>query len=327
MIYPSFLKQGQAIGVTAPSAGVGRSLDDYEASIAVLQAEGYAIRETASVRVNALRAADAPTRARELEQCFADPENAMVMCAAGGDFLNEILPEVSWKKLAAHPKWCMGASDPTGILYPLTVSYDIATLYGMNAGSFDVGTDFAFVRSCLDLLRGRKIVQHSSDWCNPRPGWEQDHLELDTPTRWESNVPHLRVSGRAVGGCVDVLKDLIGTPYDRTARFVRKYAEDGFIWFLDDFSMSAENLYRTLCQMRSAGWMAHVRAVVLGRVLFESSDTGMTYAEALQRALPGVPVIWNADIGHTSPAMTLMLGSVAHLNYRDGKAGLRFTLD
>lgn len=327
MIYPSFLKQGQTIGVTAPSAGVGRGLDSYEASIAVLQEEGYRIHETASVRVNDLRSADAATRARELEECFADPQNAMVMCAAGGDFLNEILPEIRWRQLTSHPKWCLGASDPTGILYPLTVSHDIATLYGMNAGSFDCGTGFAFIRDSLDLLKGRKIVQHSSDWCNTRPSWEQDSLELDTPSRWEASRPHLRVSGRAVGGCVDVLKDLIGTPYDRTRAFVRAYAEDGFIWFLDDFSMSAENLYRTLCQMRSAGWLDHARAVVLGRVLFESSETGMTYAEALQRALPDVPTVWNADIGHTSPAMTLILGSVAHLNYRDGKASLRFTLD
>ena len=29
MIYPNFLKENDTIGITAPSAGVGRNIDDY----------------------------------------------------------------------------------------------------------------------------------------------------------------------------------------------------------------------------------------------------------------------------------------------------------
>lgn len=327
MIYPAFLKRNDTIGITAPSAGVGRKLDDYCASIEVLHRQGYKTMETPDVRINDQRAADAETRAEELKSLYLDPEVDMVMCAAGGDFMNEILPYVDFRAIQKHPKWTMGASDPTSLLYPLTTRYDIATLYGMNAGAFDPGTDFQFIKDSLSLLKGKKIIQHSSKYCQRQPSWEADHLELNDPSEWKSNVSRLNVKGRAVGGCLDVLKDLFGTPCDGTSRFIKKYSEDGFIWFLDVFGMSAENVYRTLCQMRFAGYLNHAKAVVVGRVLLQSSETGMDYEEAVTRALPGIPAVMEADIGHTDPCMTLILGSIATLHYQNGEGSLKFSLD
>ena len=62
MIYPSFLKPSDTIGICAPSAGVGDKLESYDASLAVLKQQGYRIKETASVRNADQRSADAKTR-------------------------------------------------------------------------------------------------------------------------------------------------------------------------------------------------------------------------------------------------------------------------
>ena len=71
--------------------------------------------------------------------------------------------------------------------------------------------------------------------------------------------------------------------------------------------------------MRYAGWFEYTNAVIIGRVLFPSSETGMTYEEAAERAIGDLPFILEADVGHTVPSFTMINGAVAELNYKSGK--------
>lgn len=326
MIYPEFIKKGETIGIAAPSAGVGEKIADYEKSIQTLKKLGYNIKETASVRTPDSRSASAETRGRELTSLFTDDEVNMVFAAAGGDFLNEMIPYADFQKMAEHPKWMIGASDPTGVLYPLTVKHDVASFYGLNAGSFDTGTDFDYIQNALQIISGNLIVQKTFPRFMSKAKFMVETPAYDSDCDTRSTKGDFEVSGRCIGGCIDVLKDLIGTRFDGTKDFVNKYAEDGQIFYFDNFSMSAENFYRTLVQFGYAGWFAHTKAVIIGRVLFESSETGMTYQEAIERALPDIPVIYQADVGHTIPTWTMINGAILHLSYKNGKASLEFEL-
>ena len=326
MIYPAFLKDNDTIGISAPSAGVGKKLEDFERSIDALKAEGWNIIETESVRVNNERSADAKTRGEELTSLFLNEDVDMVMAAAGGDFLDEMIPYADFEAMKAHPKWLMGASDPTGILYPYTVKYDVASIYGLNAGSYDIEPMPDFVKKNLEILKGNLIEQESYPAYMKTPGFLAEKVEFDTPNHWISTRGDMEVFGRCIGGCIDVLKDLIGTRFDATQQFVEKYKEDGCIWFFDNFSQSAEVFYRTLLQMKYAGWFDTTKAVIIGRTLFESSETGMTYEDACLRALGEYPLFLQADVGHTLPHMTMILGSIIHLSYKDQKAVISFEL-
>lgn len=326
MIYPEFLKPGDTIGISAPSAGVGKKIPDFEKSLAVLKQRGCRIIETASVRVNDIRSADAETRGKELTSLFLNPEVDFVMSAAGGDFLDEMLPYTDFKAMKKHPKWLTGASDPTGLLFPYTTLCDVATIYGANAGSYDIDPLPEFLENNLSILFGRLITQKSFRKYMKTPGFLAEKVEFDTPVRWEGTVTELEVSGRCIGGCIDVLKDLIGTKYDGAVKFIRRYKDDGIIWYFDNFSLSAEVFYRTLLQMRYAGWFANTKAVIIGRVLFESTETGMTYEEAVRRAFPDIPALYQADIGHTLPCMTMINGAVLQLAYKRKKASIAFNL-
>jgi muramoyltetrapeptide carboxypeptidase LdcA involved in peptidoglycan recycling len=326
MIYPEFIRKNEVIGISAPSAGVGKKIDDFERSLAVLRKRGWQIKETASVRLNSDRGGDAETRGKELTSLFKDPEVRMVMAAAGGDFLLEMVPYVNWNVLKKHPKWLMGMSDPTGILFPYVTNCDVAAFYGLNGGSYDIEPLPKFVKNNLEIISGNLIEQKSFSKYMKTPGFLAEKIEFDTPARWQCTEKTLDVSGRCIGGCIDVLKDLIGTPYDGTKKFIKKYQDDGIIWFFDNFSLGAEVFYRTLLQMKYTGWFEHTNAVLMGRVLFESSDTGMTYEDALKKALPGIPVVYQADVGHTLPHMTLIMGSVMNLKYADHKGSISFQL-
>ncbi len=324
MIYPSFPKKGDVLGICAPSAGVGHKPEEFDLAVKNLKKAGYRVKETASVRVDGIRSAEASKRADELAELFADDSVNTIMAATGGDFLYEILPCCDWDLFAQHPKWVWGASDPTSLLFPLTMKYDIATIYGMNAGSFDVSSRFRFVRDSLRILGGEAVVQKSFSHIDSHAPYADVPLELGKPARWQSNVLSAEISGRCVGGCIDVLKDLIGTPYDAVTSFIRRYRRDGLIWFFDNYALSAESFYRTLLQMKYAGWFEHANGIIIGRHCFPSSDTGMTYEEALSRVFSDIPVFYEADIGHTKPCLTMICGALLDLTYEDGRAELKF---
>ena len=326
MIYPEFLKKNDTIGICAPSAGVGRKLEDFDRSLNTLKRKGYNIVETESVRLNDMRGGDAKTRAKELVSLFENDDVDFIMAAAGGDFLFEVLPYVDFKKIKKHPKWLMGASDPTGLLFPITTKYDIATIYGCNAGSYDVSPLPKYLKDNLQIIGGDIPVQNSYRKYMKTPGFLAEKIEYDTPVKWLGTVDSLHTEGRCIGGCIDVFKDLIGTPYDGAKNFVRRYKDDGIIWYFDNFSQCAEVFYRTLLQMKYAGWFDHTKAVLVGRVLFESSETGMTYEDAIRLARPDIPVLYQADIGHTIPSMTMINGAMLKVDYENHRSALTFSL-
>lgn len=325
MIYPSFLKKNSTIGICAPSAGVGDKAESFDSSLNTLKNQGWNIKETHSVRLASDRGGNAEVRGKELTSLFMDPGIDLVMSAAGGDFLLEMLPYVNWEELQKHPKFLCGASDPTSLLFTYTVKYDVASIYGFNAGSFDT-PDMPYVQDALSILNGNLISQHSSDMHAEIADFLPEYNGCDTPTVWKSNVDEMQLKGRCIGGCIDVLKDIIGTKYDAVDQFINKYKSCGFIWYFDDFSMSAEVFYRTLLQFRYAGWLKYAKAVIVGRVLFPSSETGMSYDDALSLAIPDIPYIYEADIGHTVPSFTLINGAMMNLDYKDGKGSISFDL-
>lgn len=339
MIYPKFLTDHATVGICAPSAGVGHKIESFENSLKVLREQGWKVWETEHVRVNDLRGGDAKERAGELMSLFALDAVDAVFCASGGDFLSEILPRIDWQVLADHPKWLMGASDPTGILYPLTTMCDIATLYGSNGGSFDATVPAprtgevetpAYLRNMLRILKGDLPVQKSYPMHLGTDVFEmKDSLLIySTPTVYQASCDLLKAKGRCIGGCIDVLKDLIGTCFDRTMDFILRYQEDGFIWYFDNFALSSAVLYRTLLQMRYAGWLSPetTRAVLIGRTMFEKEEADMTYDDAIRMALQDIPVIWEMDIGHTVPHFSMINGAMLDVDWDGRTAKLEFEL-
>ena len=186
MKYPEFIQKGDIIGISAPSAGVGRKLELYQESMNTLLSLGYCIQETDSVRENNLRSNTAKIRGEELNALYKDKDVKMVMCAAGGDFLSETLPYIDFKLMKRNPKWYMGASDPTSILYIYTTMCDVATIYGCNAGSYDMRPLPKYIKNNLEIIQGNLIEQKSFSRYMKTPAFLAEKIEFDTPVKWKS---------------------------------------------------------------------------------------------------------------------------------------------
>ncbi len=154
----------------------------------------------------------------------------------------------------------------------------------------------------------------------------QEGLYLSDEVYWDSYGDDIDMEGICIGGCLDILKDLIGTPYQDIHSFIDKYKDVGFIWYFDIFSMTAEDVYRTLLQMKSAGWFNYAKGFVIGRVVFKNTFVDMTYRDAYKMALPEFDIVMDADIGHTTPRMTLINGAKMRVKSSKGKGSIELII-
>jgi len=65
----------------------------------------------------------------------------------------------------------------------------------------------------------------------------------------------VRITGRLIGGCVETVCNLAGTPYGDVAGFGGKYADDGLIVYLEAAGDEAATICRNLHGLRLAGWV------------------------------------------------------------------------
>lgn len=325
MIYPEFLKENDLIGITAPSAGVGTKIESFEKSLNSLKRNGFKTIETKNVRSNSFISSTELERTKQIDELVNNNQVKMVLAATGGDFLIEILPFLNLESIAKNPKWFMGYSDPTTLLYLITTKLDIATFYGTNAGSYDQTLLHESLKNNMEIIKGNIVEQNSFELYESEKNDEIDGYNLVQKVYWETLNGNVNMNGRIIGGCLDCLRLLLGTKFDYTKQFIQKYKDDGIIWYFDIYSMSSEEVYCTLFQMKQAGWFENLKGVIVGRVLYKK-EFCITYQEALKKVFKEVPIIFNADIGHVSPKMTIINGSIAQIECKEGKGKINFRL-
>lgn len=336
MKYPKFLKEKDCIGVPAPSAGAG-IIEKKNKMINAkknLEQLGYNLMLSENILKNERgRSATAEERAKEINEMFQNQDIDMLLCATGGDFLLEILPYVDFDIIKNNPKFIAGFSDPTGLLYPITTKYDIATIYGQNFSSFGSESLHQSHNDFLQIIKGNLITEHSYDL------YEKDYPERKTGLEgynltekvyWHTlDDKEVSLTGRIIGGCFDIISELAGTKYDGINEFNEKYKNDGIIWFFDNCELSKEQTIRVLWKMGELGYFKYTKGVIFGRfgadITYYNYDVKTCLKDSILNKLD-IPIIYDADISHKAPSLTIINGALVNLNVKDGKASISFVL-
>ena len=336
MRYPNFVKKGDTIGVTAPSAGIAEEFDKKTLDNAKKQLEkmGFSYLETKNVRTDIQgRSSTGKERAEQFLELWNKEEVSMIIAASGGDFLAEMLDYIDWETLKrTKPKWVQGYSDVTGILFLLTTMLDIATVYGENIKKYGMEPLHKSLVDGLELLQGKKIEQKSFEKYETRietdNPYEPYHLTEKVEWKGLRGEKEISFEGRCIGGCLDVIINLIGTKYDKVADYIEKYKEDGIVWYLEVFEMTSPQVFLHLWQLKQAGYFKYCKGILFGRPLMIREDYGMKQEEAMRQALEdmNIPIIYDVDIGHVKPQITMINGAIAKVNYLAGKGKIRFEM-
>ncbi len=336
MIYPQSLQKNDTIGVTATSGGLEeeRDLHKLENAVNNIKELGFHVIETPNVRkCDKLVSSSAKERAKEFMDLWQNDAVKEIILARGGEFLMEMLPYLDDKILSENaPKWVQGFSDSSILLYYLTTCFEISTIhaenfsaYGMRKLHSSLLTSLAFVQNPTEELVQESFELYEINRIRREEGMELEPFNLTEKVIYRSLDGSSQVSfeGILLGGCMDALKVLLGTPFDKTVEFCRKHPE-GIVWYLENCEMSVTELYRALWQMKTAGWFDTAKGIIIGRTMAKDSLGEFTYEDALRQAFGDLkaPVIYEADFGHVSPQWTMVNGSYAKFTYEEGKGCL-----
>ncbi|WP_026293934.1 S66 family peptidase [Saccharibacillus kuerlensis] len=342
MIRYPLLQEGTTIGVTAPSSGLEPELHELlKQAIRRMEEEGFEVScgDTVWMQHKA-KSAPADHRAEELNRMLQDDHIGMILPPWGGELLIEVLEHIDYGGIGE--KWILGYSDISLLLLAVTLKTGLATAHGTNLVDLRSGTiDETTVkwRDALTTPAGGVVEQYSSVRYQTR--WkheleEDQQAELDNrvfnltePTVWKSvSGNDVGLKGRLLGGCIDVIRHLIGTPYGDVQRFRKTHIPDEpVLWFLENCELNAADLRRSLVQMKLAGWFENCSGLLFGRSAANTAVSGYT-AEDVYRDIAGelrVPVLYDIDCGHMPPQLTLINGALAQVEFsaEKGKAVVR----
>lgn len=138
------------------------------------------------------------------------------------------------------------------------------------------------------------------------------------------------VSGRMLGGCLDVLCVLCGTRFDHTKDFIERYESDGIIFFLESCDLNPLSILRGLWQLKNAGWFKNTKAFLFGRPLHINENVfGLDCRQAVIHVLGdlGVPIFFNLDIGHLPPQMPIICGAVGTVHAKGNSINVTYSLE
>jgi len=296
------LPDGGTIGVAAPASPYD-SRSDVLRGVEWWESQGYRVKlATGTWERDDYVAGDPRQRAEDLNALFADPEVDVVQALQGGFGSAQAIPFLDFDLIAANPKPLVGFSDITALHVAIRQRTGLATIYAnglIGVGSTEV-TSFSKDR-LLDVLRGG-----GAGVVPPNP---------DDP--WVRSIRGGRVTAPLVGGCLWLLMQTMGTPWEIEL--------DGAILFFEDTHSPPYHIDGNLVQLAHAGKLDGVAGVVVGHM--EKCDWGdlrpvsdwarsRSIEDVLEERLEplGVPVLYGLPLGHGKHLAALPLGVTCTLD-------------
>ncbi|MFM4847761.1 S66 peptidase family protein [Aeromonas rivipollensis] len=317
---PAGLNPGDTIGFFSPSsAATAWAPRRFERARAFLEGQGFRLKAgSLTGERDHWRSGSIAARAAELNALIRDPEVRAIMSVIGGSNSNSLLPYVDYEGLREDPKIIVGYSDVTALLLGIHAQTGLVTFYGpalvASFGELSPLVDETLAGFRQICQAGGAAVPHTvptpAQWTDERLDWEnQSRAKLCQPNRLVS-VGSGRVRGRLMGGNLNTLAGIWGSPY-------MPQIKQGDILLLEDSLKSAQTVERAFAHLKLCGVFERIGALILGKhERFDDEGSGKRPLDILLEVVgePGFPILAEFDCAHTHPMLTVPLGIEAELD-------------
>ncbi|MEA5554212.1 LD-carboxypeptidase [Anabaena cylindrica UHCC 0172] len=295
-ILPPPLKPGDLLRVIAPS-GALREFEAFDKSVEIWRSHGYRIEISDNIddRHGYLAGTDTHRR-QQLAAAWNDPECRGIICARGGFGSTRILEDWNWQQNIADPKWLIGFSDITALLWSL-YNAGISSVHGPVMTTLVNEPEWSIQR-LFDILEGRAIAPLKGN------GWGGG-----------------KVTGVLLPGNLTVATHLLGTP-------LLPQLDDVILAF-EDISEAPYRIDRMLTQWRLSGTLSKVRGIALGgftKCEAPPNIPSLNTEEVLRERLAdlSIPIVSDLPFGHDSPNAALPVGVEVTLDANQGILKITF---
>lgn len=309
------LKAGDEVRVIAPSSSLAIISNETRQNAVNCLEKELGLRVTFSGHCeekDAFLSSSINSRVSDLHEAFKDENVKAILTVLGGYNCNQLLDQLNYELIKKHPKIFCGYSDITALSNAIYQKTGIPTFSGPHFSTFGClkGMEYTvdYFKKCL----------MSEDYFAIEPSniWSDDQWYLDQKNRtFLQNIDGMfvinqgKAEGTIVGGNLCTLNLLHGTEYMPSLTNAILFIEDDYLAFPEIFDRDLHSL--TMQPKFSA-----VQGMIIGRFQPTSKMTIPILVEICRRkkTLANIPIIANADFGHTMPMFTFPIGGKAKIN-------------
>lgn len=317
IIKPQKIKKGDVVGVISPSTPVV-SKQELSRGMKTLESLGFKPKlGPKALEVHAsYQAGTREDRLSDFHAMFADDEVKAIFCTSGGYSAIQLLPDIDWDLIKKNPKPFIGYSDITTLLNPIYEKTGLVTFHGpmiLGLNTETKGGKYTARNLKNILMKG-------------------ETGKMPTYTEWKVLKPG-KAEGTLIGGNLNILLSLIGTPYEP------KW--DDKILFWEETDETIEGIDNYLWRLRLAKVFKKIEGMIVGKVtnVFSIEDdddkwSGLENPPVLESVIThategfNFPILYGADFGHDVPSLTIPIGANAKLDCpAHGRIGYVSTVD
>ncbi len=271
---PEFLRQGDCIAICSCARKV--SVEEVKTAKELLERRGYRVvlGNTIGLSHNQFAGTDLE-RAKDVQEMIERKDIKAVFFARGGYGTVRILDLLDFSPLKESPKWFIGYSDITALLFDLYFRSSTASLHAIMPINLTKETiNLPCVVSALEVLEGKGVRFESQS------GFGQQNVEF---------------SGEAIGGNLSVIYSLLGSNsfLDLTNK----------VLFIEDLDEYLYHIDRMMQGLKRAGKLKGLKGLIVGtfsQMHDNSVPFGQNAYEIIASAIAeyDYPKVFGADIGH-----------------------------
>ena len=330
---PPQLKLGDTIMLFSPAsgaAGVPVLKHRVENAITTIEKMGFKVIVGDNALIAGARAGTGEERAADIHSALKNPNVKALFSMLGGNHVcAEVLPYLDFELIKNNPKIFMGYSDVTSLLLGIYTKTGLTTFYGpaVMTQFGEYPTILPYTKKWLEktLTSTETIgkIEPSLEWTDETLDWAQK-LDLTRPREmtaskgWEW-LQEGKAQGKLLGGCIQTLIFTLENYPD----YIPDFTDTIFFWESAEKGLSIghepKEVEQDLMKLKKYGIFEKMKGMIVGRP-YAYNDA---WHEELKQIIldvvndPTKPILYNVEIGHTDPILTIPIGVNATIDSKN----------
>jgi muramoyltetrapeptide carboxypeptidase LdcA involved in peptidoglycan recycling len=329
-IIPDKLKVGDEVRIIAPSRSMN-ILNKETISIATKRLEKLGFKVSFGENIYSefdknYGCGSIKERIEDLHEAFLDKNIKAVLTVIGGFNSNQILDYINYDLIKNNPKIICGFSDVTALLNAIYAKTGLVTYYGPHYSSFGMEAGFDYTLEYFKKIFMPDKKDSNEILIENSKRWRDDFWFLDQKNRKFIDNTGLEVinqgcaEGTIIGGNLCTLNLLQGTEFMplQDNNIILMIEEDNFAGkeFFREFDRNLQSLLHCYKNKNKK-----ISGIIIGRAQVNCNMNFEKWKIMMNNKpeLSDIPVVVDADFGHTTPIFTFPIGGHAYINNNEIK--------
>lgn len=330
MIKPQKLSLGDTVVLISPASGLaGVDVFRHRADNgkSCLEKMHFNVIEGAHARIPGERAGTGEERARDIQDGLNNPDvKAFISMIGGNHVCSEMLPHLDYDLIRKNPKIFMGYSDVTSLLLSIYAKTGLITFYGPAVMSQfgEYPAIMPYTKKWFEkvVMSSNPIgeIESSPKWTDETLDWGQK-ADLTRPRKMQPSngwewLQEGQASGKLIGGCIQVLTHLI----DGYSEYLPDFTDSLFFWESAEKEVGVghtpDEIITDLIKIKEFGILDKMSGMIVGRPYCYNAAWNKELKQKIIEIIddPTKPILYDVEIGHTDPILTIPIGVEATVN-------------